>query len=143
MVGPHPGKEVSLQLEFYGKCIGFCLAEAGTLCLHFPEDSQQVLNMMAHFMRNYISYCKIALSAETGLQYITETQVDVYFFIARTVEGSAGSTGISACRLHLIPEKYQFRFPVGLSRLIEDHFPDILSIGKYHRYKLGHLIFLG
>ncbi|OPZ52748.1 MAG: hypothetical protein BWY89_01855 [Bacteroidetes bacterium ADurb.BinA012] len=68
--------------------------------------------MMPYLVRHYISYGEIAVSTIFCTQIIKKTEVDVHLFITRAVKWSAGSGGIAAGRLDLIPEEHQGGLPV-------------------------------
>ncbi len=111
-MGPYTRQEVSLQLKPDGKLVGPDLAQALTFFLHLIKNAQLVLNMMPYLVRHYISYGEVAVSTIFCTQIIKKTEVDVHLFITRAVERSAGSGGIAAGRLDLIPEEHKGGLPV-------------------------------
>ena len=140
IVGPYTCQKISLQLKPDSKLVASDLAQALTLVLHFIKDPHLVLNMMPYLVRHDISYGEVTVNTIFCTQIIKETEVDVYLFITRAVERSAGGGGIATGRLDLIPEQHQGGLPVCGSRLGEYLAPDLFSVSQHYRDKLSHCV---
>src|SRR6187399_2027392 len=90
-VDPDARKAIRLQLDLDLQRIGFRLA-AGLLLqpLHARQDAEQVLDMMAGFMRDDIGRREFARAARTTLEarfdLAEETGVEEYLLVRRTIE---------------------------------------------------------
>src|SRR5258705_2806205 len=88
--GPDAGKTVCLQLKPHGKGIGFALGGAPLTGLDLVHDAEQVLHVMADFVRNHIGLGKIAGSFETVVEFTKESEVDINFLVVAAIEGAGG-----------------------------------------------------
>jgi carbonic anhydrase len=89
-VTPDAGEAIGLQFEPYGELI--CLAWAPLLkSTHLGLDTQYLLHMMTNFVRHDVGLREFAIGGpEAGFQLVEEAQVEVDFFVLRTVERPGG-----------------------------------------------------
>jgi len=84
VVRPDAGQAVSLQLNLNGQTLGACSAGAGA-----GQNSDQVLHVMAVFMRQHVGFGKgPTLRTEPGLKPSEKVEVQVDLPIGRAVEGA-------------------------------------------------------
>jgi hypothetical protein len=91
-------------------------------------------------MRYYVCLCKIPGSPEAVFQFPIKREVDVDLLIARTIEGSNGSSGETATGPNLIREENQLRFNIALAGTPEYLRPDVLGIAQDNSNKLLQLL---
>lgn len=72
MVRPNAGKKVGLQFKPDRQLIVFRFSQTASLRLHLPADTQYVLYVMAHLMRDHISHRKVTRGAKAFPQLIVE-----------------------------------------------------------------------
>src|SRR4030042_2196009 len=129
---PHTCKKVGLQFKPYQEPVCVYFAYSCPLIIDITKYSELVLHMVANFMGNNVSNCKIAICSEPRFKFIKKSKVDIYLLITRTIKWPAGAACISACRLNLIPEQNQGWHLVSHIRLAENSCPDIFRSGKYY-----------
>src|SRR4030095_13228643 len=100
VVRPNPGQTVRLQLEADGGCIADRLAGAGRSLAQLVGDTEQVLDVVAHLVRDDVGLREIARGSEAPIQLVVEGEVDVNLAIGRAVERPDGRGGEAAGRPH-------------------------------------------
>ena len=96
-------------------------------------DAEEILHMVAHFVRDDVGAREIPGRAEFRGQLPVEGQVDVNLLIARTVEWSGGRAGETARGGHLPAEQHQLGRDVGLAHVSEIGAPDVLGLARVWR----------
>src|SRR5690606_12266988 len=87
---PDASIAIGLQFDANGIGLGLFLTHGLATAVEFGENACQVLNVMAHFVRQHISLCKIARRAELAMKLIVEAEVDINLLIAGTIKRSHG-----------------------------------------------------
>jgi hypothetical protein len=72
-------------------------------------DSQNILHMVAQFVREYVGLREFPGHPETALQFVKETQIDVNPLVVGTIKRARRGFCPTASRLDGIPEEYQLR----------------------------------
>ncbi len=83
---PDPGIAIGLEFELYRQRIAFALARTALRALDFFGCAEQVLDVVAEFMRHHIIGGKIALRAEAIGEFIEETRVEINALIAGAIK---------------------------------------------------------
>src|SRR5690606_38203286 len=106
--------------------------------MYLIYNTQQVLNVVAHFMCDNIGLGKISRCLKTALQFIEETQIDIQFFIGAAVKRSGGRACMSARRTHAPGTQDQSVFTIPVEQTV----PYILCVRQHHRRKYRELLTL-
>src|SRR5690606_20185862 len=93
---PDASKAVGLQFNAGRHLVGFSLAHPLTLAVELRQDADQVLDMMAHLVRDYIGLREIAGCPEFLRQFAEEAEIDIDLGIAGAVERSGSRRGEAA-----------------------------------------------
>src|SRR2546421_9426766 len=89
---PNPCETVGLQLKPYRQCI--CLTRLHlSQALHPLLDAEYLLDVVSNLMREYVCLCELTRCAETLLQFVVETKVDVHLLVFGTVKRSSCGLG--------------------------------------------------
>src|SRR5947209_3473034 len=84
-----------------------------------------------------ISFGELTRRAESPLQFVVESKVNVDLFVFRAVKRTGGRVRTTAPRLNRIPEKYQFGVMIGLAGLLRENVsPGFLCVIEHKRNKL-------
>src|SRR5439155_317151 len=96
MKGPDAGEAVGLQFQSYRQRIALYLRGVLASLVNLVHDAEQVLHVMADFVRDHISLGEVAGSVESVFHQLIKREVDVDLLVAQTVErparGLAGAT---------------------------------------------------
>ncbi len=96
-VSPNSGKAIGLQFQAHRQCVllaGIPFLKAS----NFALNSEYFLHVMTYFMGDNVSLREFAGSAEPGLQFIEEPEIEVNLFVARAVERTYRGLGFAAGR---------------------------------------------
>ena len=112
VMAPDPGETIGLELEPHRDGVGLGGTSPAARLFDAVGDAEQVLDVMAHFVRDHIGLGEVAGCAEPLLQFPKETQVDVDLAVVGAIERPHGGRSEAAGRLHGTGEEYERRFPV-------------------------------
>ena len=110
-VRPYARKAVRLQLEIDGEPVSLPRILTGEV-LHLLLDPENVLHMVAEFVRNDVGLCKLGVAAAKTPQFIPEAEVDVDLFVRRAVKRSGLRLGHSTGGTGVVIKKHQLRAPI-------------------------------
>ena len=127
-VRPYARETVGLQLEIDGESVLLPRILTGEV-LHLLLDPENVLHMVAEFVRNDVGLCKLGVGAAKTPQFIPEAEVDVDLFVRRAVKRSGLRLRHSTGGTGVVIKKYQLRAPiVSVSLLGQESRPCSLHI---------------
>src|SRR5690348_1390146 len=96
--------------------------------LHLRLDPEQFLHVMSDLMRQNIGLREISGRAETSLQLIVKTQVDINLLVVRTVERPSRRLCHAAGRVDGIAEQHELGMTIRSSLLLKDLGPRALRV---------------
>src|SRR5581483_2461966 len=99
-------------------------------------DSQYLLHVMADLVRNHVRLRELAWRAETVLQLIEEAEVEVHFFVDRTVERTRSRLCRAARRIERVAEEHEFGVTIGPALFRQDLIPGVLHVVENERDEL-------
>ncbi len=140
VVGPDSGQEVGLKLEPHREVVGLGAARLLHEPLHLLTDAEQVLDMMAHLVREDVGLSEVPGGSEPPAEHVVEAQVDVHLLVERAVEGADRRARESAGGLDGPREQDEPRLAVGLAHALELHPPDVFGVGEDDRDELPELL---
>ena len=109
---------------------------------HFWLNPQQLLHVMADFMRDHVALGKIAVSAKLAFHVIVKGEIDIDGAVRRAVErphhGLSGAASGAGCA----PVHHQLRLLVGTPHLLKQLTPGVFRCGEDHGGKFGRFIFI-
>jgi hypothetical protein len=76
--------------------------------LHCALDAENVLHVMADFVRQHVGLSEFAGRAKAPLELVIEAQIDVDLFVAGTVESAGCGLRAAAAGLGVVAEKNEF-----------------------------------
>src|SRR5687767_10984000 len=88
VIAPYPRIAIGLQLHADGESIGFGRGSSMLEASDLFGDAEQILHMMANLMRDHVGLSKVSGSTEAMSHVIKEREIEIYFMVARTIEGS-------------------------------------------------------
>jgi hypothetical protein len=109
--------------------------------LDLIRDTEEVLDMMAHLMGDYVSLGKIPGSPESFFKIIIKAKIDIDLLIRRAIKRAHGGLPHTASRWGRTTEKDQLWVLVTKSMTLKEITESDFRILEDHRYKLGLLIF--
>src|SRR5215471_13950954 len=130
ITSPNAGQKICLQLEPDRELVVFSFTDAPSHRLHTITDTEQILHMMSHFMRDDVGLCEISSGTQALLEFIEKPEIDVNAPIFRTIERTSRATGETTAGLSLVCEEDKFRFFVLATHLPEDCMPRVFGIGE-------------
>src|SRR3954463_6594687 len=137
LVAPHAGIAVGLQLEAHRHRVR--AARIRTLRLaHLSFRAHQRLHVMADLVREHVGLREVARRAETAIQFIVETEIEIDLAIAGTIEGTSGGARVTARRVDRIAEQHHSR---GLVAIAEQLRPHLLVVARDGVHHVHHLFF--
>ena len=140
-VSPHAGETVGLEFEVHGKPV----ARRWILLLkspHFWLDPEYLLYVMANFMGDHVSLRELTGGSESRAKFTEEAQIQVNFFIIRTVKRSHYDLRHAATRRIGIAKKHQLRVTISRVLLLWQHaIPIVLHIVQYKGHELNFGMF--
>lgn len=74
---------------------------------HFAFNAEDVLNVVADFVGQYVGLGEVAGGSEAGVEFFVEVEIDIDFFVGGAVEGAGGGFGGAAAGLGGIGEEHQ------------------------------------
>src|SRR3954447_2972052 len=122
MFSPHAGEAVGLQLDLHLDVVG-CRLTAGRALGIFRsrQDAEQILHVMANFVRDYVSLRELtgfaAAAAKPRLDLVEERSVEIDLLVIGTIERPHCSLGRAATRLRDAAIHDQRRRAIGLAVL--------------------------
>src|SRR3954467_12079204 len=145
-VDPDPRKTIRLQLDLDLQRVGFRLA-AGLLLqpLHPRQDAEQVLDVMARFMRDDIGRCEFAgiarATLEPCLDLAEETGVEEYLLVRRAVERPHRRLRhAAAAAIGGVAKQHDARPRIILSAGLEDLAPAVVDLAENTRDHAADLV---
>ena len=84
LVCPDAGETVRLQLQAHGQLVG-SLGVVLLLLVHLAADARDVLDVVAHFVRDDVGLCEISGGPEARRQLAEEVGVDANGAVGRAV----------------------------------------------------------
>ena len=99
--------------------------------------------MVAHFVGDYVSLCKIPGRSKARRKIFKERKIDVDLLIRGAVKRSNRGARHAAGRLHGAGEEHEPRFPVLLAGAAKYLMPRVFRISEYHRAEIGELLLAG
>ncbi len=143
VIGPDPGVAIGLQLQPHQQGVGASGAAALHGVAHLALHAQQVLHMVADFMRDHIRLGEVALRAKALLQLPEKLDIEIQLLVRRAVERPGGCLRVAAGRLHRAGKQHQLGIDILPPRLLEQRAPGVFGIGQHHGEKLLVLLILG
>src|SRR5437016_1688298 len=143
VAGPDAGQAVGLELHAHLERVGLDLAPPALRRVDSLGDPEQVLHVVAYFVRDHVSLREVAGRPEALAQIAIERQVDVDLFVSRTVEGPDGRLREAAGRLHGAAEQHELRLLILPAHLFEELAPRVLGVGEDDRDELAQRIIGG
>src|SRR5947209_14443727 len=98
--GPDTGQAVGLELHAHLQRVGLGLAPPALRRVDPLGDPEQVLHVVAYFVRDHVSLREVPGRPDTLAQVAIERQVDIDPFVPRTVKRPDGRLREAARRLH-------------------------------------------
>ena len=89
-VAPDAGVAVRLQFDAHGDLVGSGFVAAAHLCVRLAEGAEQVLYVVADFVRDDVGEGKFTAGAHF-LHFAVEGGIDVEFLVGGAVEGAGGA----------------------------------------------------
>ncbi len=86
--GPDAGVTIGLEFELYRRAIALDFAPALLDLRDLIRRAEQILDMMAEFVRDHIILREITLRAEAVGEFVEEGRVEINALVARAVERS-------------------------------------------------------
>src|SRR5262249_37110129 len=115
-------------------------AEPTTRRLHAITDAEQILHVMANFMRDYVRLREIASGTETILEFAKKSEVDVNASIFWTIKRTGGAASEPATGPGLVCKEHEPRLLIFAAHLAEDRMPGVFSIGENDSHEFRCLI---
>ncbi len=143
VIGPDPGVAIGLQLQPHQQGVGASGAAALHGVAHLALHAQQILHMVADFMRDHIRLGEVALRAKALLQLLEKLGIEIQLLVRRAVERPGGCLRVAAGRLHRAGKQHQLGIDILPPRLLEQRAPGVFGIGQHHGEKLLVLLILG
>ena len=142
MIGPNTGIAIGLQFDPHLNAIGADLAANRLLrIMRLGQSAEQVLDVMADFMRNHISLCEFTgiarATMEARFDLAKKRSVEIYAPVARTIERPARRLRIAAAALLGIGEQPQTRRRILPVHLFENIAPGVFGIAQHRRNELA------
>ncbi|KVK58262.1 hypothetical protein L906_08765 [Agrobacterium sp. TS45] len=139
-LAPDAGITIRLKLDTHRHLVGIHLAHRLAAAVELRQNAGQVLDVVAHLMRNHISLREIAGRAETLVQFLEEAGVEIDLAVARAIERAAGGGSITAGGRHLAGEQNQRRLLIGLAGGLENAAPRIFRLGQHRAHESRRLV---
>lgn len=144
MVRPHAGKTIGLQFQPHTEGVEFCFAHPAAHLLHLAADAQQVLHMVADFMRNHVGLCKVPWRAKALGQGFIKRKVDIHLLVSRAVKRAHCRLPCTAtASAGLASKQHQTWFLVSRATFGKNIFPNVFGIGQHGGYKFTHTVIGG
>ena len=96
VVAPHAGVEIGLELYAYAHAVGVGLGHPGHLAVGLVQGAQQVLDVVTHFMRDYVGVGEVPVGPQLLAHAGEEGEVYVQVFIGTAVKGAHGGLSLAA-----------------------------------------------
>ena len=144
MVRPHTSKAIGLQFKPHAERVVFSFAHPTAHLVHLAADTQQVLHMVTHLMRDHVGLCKVARCAQALGQGFIKRQVDINFLVSRAIKrphrrlATAAATGAG-----LTSEQHQTWFFVSCTTFGENVFPNVFGISQNCGHEFTHAVACG
>ena len=116
-VRPDAGETVRLQFEIDGERISLGWILAGQV-LNLLFDSEDILDVVAEFVRDDVSLGKVGIAAAEASEFIPEAQVDVDLLIRRAIERAGLRLGGTATGLCVVAKEHKLCAAIFSSRLL-------------------------
>ena len=90
-VRPDPGKAIGLQFHLHGQRF----LRARVLLLQLAQlalDAQNILHVVAQFVREHVGLREFAGRPETALQFVKKTKIDVNPLVAGTIKRAVAAS---------------------------------------------------
>ena len=142
MISPDAGQEVGLQLQADTDAVALLLAHSAHLLVGLVQDSEQVLHVVAHLVRNDVGIGKVAIGSQLPLHLGKEGKVDIHTLVGRAIEWTRRSCGSTAPRLYTARKEHQAGRFIGAPHLLELLCPHIFGTGQYLAREFGQCLFL-
>ena len=139
---PDACEAVRLQFHFDGKSVHFGLRRVLLQLAHFGLNPQQLLHVMADFMRDNVALSKITVSAKLAFHVIVKREIDIDGAVCRAVERPHHRLPGTASGAGCAPVHHQLRLLVGAPHLLELLTPCVFSCGENNGGKFGRFIFI-
>ncbi len=140
MVGPHAGQAVGLQFEPHRQLVALALRQALAGLLHLARDAQQVLHMMADFVRDHVGLGEIARRTEAPAQFVEERHIQIELAVGRAIERSHLGLPHATGAARRPRKQDQRRLLVPLPGSAEDRPPGLLGFGQHLGREAGKLV---
>ena len=106
VMAPNAGIVVGLQLDADAHLVGFGLVHAGHLLVGLVERTEEVLDVVTHFVGDDVGAGEVALDAHRLLHLVEEIEVEIEFLVGRAIERACGRGGVAAAALHRALEEH-------------------------------------
>ena len=87
---PNAGIAVGLQLQFHRQLVCLRLRSLLLRSVHPGGDAEQVLHVMAHFVREHIRLGEQTGRLELVRELLIEIQIEIHLAVGRTIERAGG-----------------------------------------------------
>ena len=140
IMSPYAGQTVGLKLEPNRQTVSVCFVDPSPNLVDLRQDPQEVLHVMAYFMRDHISLGKITGRVELGPKLPIEAEINIDLVVCGAVKRTGGGTGKATRRLRPIRKKNQNRLLIVDATVCKDTAPGVLGIGQHHRNETGAIV---
>ncbi len=96
VIAPYTCKAVCLQLNTHRHLVSLCWAHLLTHLIEARKNTEQVLNVMPHFMRNHIGIGKVAGCTKLIGQFIEESQIKIKLAVTGAIKRTRCRRGHTA-----------------------------------------------
>ena len=116
-VRPYACEAVCLQFEIDGERVPLRRILTGEV-LNLLFDSEDILHVVAEFVRDNVSLGKVRVTAAEMPEFIPEAQVDVDLLIRRAIERAGLRLGGTATGLCVVAKEHKLCAAIFFSRLL-------------------------
>src|SRR5581483_602988 len=142
-VAPDAGETVGLEFDAHRQTARPLHALAATFeILFLAHDADQVLHVMADFVRDHVRTCEVAAGMKARVHLVEEIEIEIDAMIGGTVERAHGFRGGAAARARLAMEQQELRLFVLLTLGLEVGAPDVFGAAEDRTHET-HLRIVG